>query len=90
MRLRSALHALYLMFNEDYATSAGPELARPDLSCEPSVSSAPSTPHFPTTGRSPGYSTSCCSAMPAVPHVPDPAASSSRWRVRIDPDGTGR
>ena len=33
-RLRSVLHVLYLMFNEGYATSAGPNLARPDLSSE--------------------------------------------------------
>jgi RNA polymerase sigma factor (sigma-70 family) len=33
-RLRSVLHVLYLMFNEGYATTAGPELARFDLSGE--------------------------------------------------------
>jgi len=33
-RLGSVLHVLYLMFNEGYATSSGPDLARPDLSGE--------------------------------------------------------
>lgn len=33
-RLASVLHVLYLLFNEGYATSAGPELARSDLSGE--------------------------------------------------------
>ncbi len=33
-RLRSVLHVLYLLFNEGYATSAGPELVRADLSSE--------------------------------------------------------
>ncbi len=33
-RLRSVLHVLYLLFNEGYATSSGPELARSDLSSE--------------------------------------------------------
>ena len=33
-RLRLVLHALYLMFNEGYATSSGPDLARGDLSGE--------------------------------------------------------
>ena len=33
-RMRSVLHVLYLLFNEGYATSGGPELARTDLSGE--------------------------------------------------------
>ena len=33
-RLRSVLHVLYLLFNEGYASSGGPELARSDLSGE--------------------------------------------------------
>jgi RNA polymerase sigma factor (sigma-70 family) len=33
-RLRSILHVLYLIFNEGYLTSGGPELARSDLSGE--------------------------------------------------------
>jgi RNA polymerase sigma factor (sigma-70 family) len=33
-RLRSVLHVLYLIFNEGYLTSSGPELARSDLSGE--------------------------------------------------------
>jgi RNA polymerase sigma factor (sigma-70 family) len=33
-RLRSVLHVLYLIFNEGYASSAGPELQRTDLSGE--------------------------------------------------------
>ena len=33
-RLRSVLHVLYLLFNEGYATSGGPELSRTDLSGE--------------------------------------------------------
>jgi len=33
-RLRSVLHVLYLLFNEGYATSSGPDLARSDLSSE--------------------------------------------------------
>ncbi len=33
-RLRSVLHVLYLMFNEGYATSSGPELGRADLALE--------------------------------------------------------
>jgi len=33
-RLRSVLHVLYLIFNEGYATSSGPDLARGDLSGE--------------------------------------------------------
>jgi len=33
-RLRSVLHVLYLLFNEGYATSSGPNLARADLSAE--------------------------------------------------------
>jgi predicted RNA polymerase sigma factor len=33
-RLRSVLHVVYLLFNEGYATSSGPDLARADLSGE--------------------------------------------------------
>ena len=33
-RLRMVLHVLYLVFNEGYATSSGPDLARTDLSGE--------------------------------------------------------
>jgi len=33
-RLRNVLHVLYLMFNEGYAASSGPELHRSDLSSE--------------------------------------------------------
>ncbi|MEY2477138.1 MAG: hypothetical protein QOG87_2453 [Actinomycetota bacterium] len=33
-RLRLVLHVLYLLFNEGYATSSGPDLARTDLSGE--------------------------------------------------------
>ncbi|GAA0614332.1 sigma-70 family RNA polymerase sigma factor [Kribbella sandramycini] len=33
-RLRNVLHVLYLMFNEGYASSSGPELHRSDLSSE--------------------------------------------------------
>jgi predicted RNA polymerase sigma factor len=33
-RLRSVLHVLYLIFNEGYLTSGGPELARGELSGE--------------------------------------------------------
>jgi len=33
-RLRSVLHVLYLIFNEGYVTSSGPELARSELSAE--------------------------------------------------------
>jgi RNA polymerase sigma factor (sigma-70 family) len=33
-RLRSVLHVLYLLFNEGYASSSGPDLARTDLSGE--------------------------------------------------------
>jgi predicted RNA polymerase sigma factor len=33
-RLRSVLHILYLLFNEGYASSSGPDLARTDLSDE--------------------------------------------------------
>lgn len=33
-RLRSVLHVLYLLFNEGYTTSGGPDLARTDLSGE--------------------------------------------------------
>jgi RNA polymerase sigma factor (sigma-70 family) len=33
-RLRSVLHVLYLIFNEGYVTSSGPELARSELSGE--------------------------------------------------------
>ena len=33
-RVRSVLHVLYLVFNEGYATSTGPDLARSDLSGE--------------------------------------------------------
>ncbi len=33
-RLRTVLHVFYLLFNEGYATTGGPNLARPDLSGE--------------------------------------------------------
>jgi RNA polymerase sigma factor (sigma-70 family) len=33
-RLRSVLHVLYLIFNEGYASSTGPQLSRPDLAAE--------------------------------------------------------
>ena len=33
-RVRSVLHVLYLLFNEGYASSSGPDLARVDLSTE--------------------------------------------------------
>lgn len=34
VRLRSVLHVLYVLFTEGHATSAGPDLTRPDLSGE--------------------------------------------------------
>ncbi len=34
LRLRAVLHVLYLIFNEGYATSSGPQLQRPELSRE--------------------------------------------------------
>jgi RNA polymerase sigma factor (sigma-70 family) len=33
-RLRVVMHALYLLFNEGYTTSSGPDLQRPDLTAE--------------------------------------------------------
>ena len=46
-RLRSVLHVLYLLFNEGYATSSGPDLARTDLSGEAIRLARACTPALP-------------------------------------------
>ena len=52
-RLRSVLQVLYLLFNEGYATSSGPDLSRIDLSGEAIRLARVCTPRRPTTRRSP-------------------------------------
>ena len=66
-RLRSVLHVLYLLFNEGYASSSGPDLARTDLSGEAIRLARACTRPCPTTPRSPACSRSCCSPTPATP-----------------------
>ena len=51
-RLRSVLHVLYLLFNEGYTASGGPELARVDLSDEAIRLARAGARRCPTTPRS--------------------------------------
>ena len=59
-RLRAVLHVLYLIFNEGYTSSAGPELRRADLSHEAMRLTRIVHNLQPTIPRSPDCSRSCC------------------------------
>ena len=50
-RTRSVLRVLYLMFNEGYATSAGPDLGRPDLAVEAIRLTRPLLASLPADGE---------------------------------------
>ncbi len=79
-RLRSVLHVLYLLFNEGYASSGGPDLARSDLSGEAirlARGLRASLPGRPGGDRAAG---------PDAAHR-RPAARPDRARRRADPAG---
>ena len=59
-RLGAVLHVLYLIFNEGYATSSGPELQRTDLSNEAIRLARRSGASSPATAKWPAFSRSCC------------------------------
>ena len=88
-RLRSVLHVLYLLFNEGYASSSGPDLARTDLSDE-AIRLARGV-HGGAAGRSRGRRSARAHAAhrraPSCAHRTR-TASSSRSRSRTARAGT--
>ncbi len=88
-RLRSVLHVLYLLFNEGYATSSGPDLSRNDLSGEAIRITRGVCRALPLTRKWPASLPSCYSPTAVVQPVPSSTASSSPSPTRTAPCGTG-
>jgi predicted RNA polymerase sigma factor len=59
-RLEVVLHVLYLLFNEGYVASSGPDLHRAELTREAIRLARVLHARLPRTGRWPGCSPSCC------------------------------
>ena len=75
-RLRSVLHVLYLLFNEGYTSSSGPDLARTDLSGEAiRLARAIARRRARASPRWPACSRSCCSPTPGARPAAARAAS---------------
>ena len=73
-RLRVVLHVLYLIFNEGYTATSGPDLLRTDLTGEAIRLTRPCARCCPTTARWPGCWRSCCSPTRDARRAPAPTA----------------
>jgi Sigma-70, region 4 len=93
-RLRTVLHGLYLIFNEGYAASTGPRVARVELSAEAIRLTRALRAALPDDAevapRWPACSPSCSSPRPAAPPVPDGMANSYHSPSKIGLNGIGR
>jgi RNA polymerase sigma factor (sigma-70 family) len=86
-RLRLVLHVLYLLFNEGYASSSGPDPARTDLSGEAIRLARDVRAAVPEDLRWPACSPSCCSSTPDAVLAPVPTANWSPSPSRTAPCG---
>jgi len=84
------LHVLYLLFNEGYASSGGPDLARSDLSGEAIRLARGLHASLPADPEVTGLLALMLLTDARRPPGPAPAASSSRWPSRTAAGGTGR
>jgi RNA polymerase sigma factor (sigma-70 family) len=82
-RLRNVLHVLYLMFNEGYTTSSGPELQRSDLSGE----AIPADPHSARTAA--GQRSGDRSARADAPERRPPSRTHRQRRRAYSTRGAG-
>jgi len=89
-RLRTVLHVLYLIFNEGYAASTGPHVARTDLSTEAIRLTRTLSRALPDDPEVVGLLALMLLTDARRPPAPDPTVNWSPWRSRTAPCGTRR
>ena len=89
-RMRSVLHVLYLIFNEGYAASSGPDLARTDLSGEAIRLARAVHAAVPQDAEVTGLLALMLLTDARRPAAPAPTANWSRSPSRTGRCGTGR